>query len=681
MTVLVLSAVRVLVVSVLSSSVLALALSACTGGRTRSSSAVPPVTVLPSADRIRLGQTRLGGPPSCLDDAYCAPGLSRVYGIGLGTGAVALTTTVSTVEALRAGAIDVGAIPSWAPATSDPGIVGLSDDRGLTPANNIVPVVRGPVARNAGAALSGALDEVSAQLSPAGLTVVERALDSGTPPDLAARAWMASHVVAGPTPPPGAPTIKFGAQDDDESRALATLYAGALARDGWSTVVVRLDGGRADALDALDSGRVDVVPEHLAGLVDYLSGFTASATSDVGRTLALLRTELADLELVAMTPAVAGDGTTFTVSRAVASALGLQTLSDLARATGAHTPSTTSTAVEHSSTTSTVAPGLSGTDAPGSSTTLATLGAPATLGGEAPAEPASSGPTLGIGSRGAAVVGLQQRLTELGYYRSYASGLFDQATRRAVVAFQGDQLLITDGALDAPTRRALRTARPAPHPSTAPTTGDPGSVRVPASIGGPNVILPGSALGTVYLAFAGGPSPVTAQVLDLLHRHQATATFFVDAGALARSPDIVRLATQAGNTIGTSAPPHDAFDPISLDLLMRTVTRTQDALGAIVPQTPQCVLAPYGATDPATRQRAAQLGHKVVLWDVDPQDWRRPGADVISEDTLGAVHAGSVVLLHDGGGDRTQTVVALATILDRLAQRGYGVAAIPDCAG
>jgi peptidoglycan/xylan/chitin deacetylase (PgdA/CDA1 family) len=70
------------------------------------------------------------------------------------------------------------------------------------------------------------------------------------------------------------------------------------------------------------------------------------------------------------------------------------------------------------------------------------------------------------------------------------------------------------------------------------------------------------------------------------------------------------------------------------------------------------------------------VGDRIVLWDIDPQDWRRPGVTAISQNVLQAVEPGDTILLHDGGGDRSQTVLALEIILRELSEEGYTFEAI-----
>jgi len=91
---------------------------------------------------------------------------------------------------------------------------------------------------------------------------------------------------------------------------------------------------------------------------------------------------------------------------------------------------------------------------------------------------------------------------------------------------------------------------------------------------------------------------------------------------------------------------------------------------------PFCVRPPRGASDTATREAIGEQGLQIALWDVDPQDWRRPGADVIAQRVLDGVRPGAIVVLHDGGGDRSETVTALEAILTELGARGYAFLAL-----
>ena len=91
----------------------------------------------------------------------------------------------------------------------------------------------------------------------------------------------------------------------------------------------------------------------------------------------------------------------------------------------------------------------------------------------------------------------------------------------------------------------------------------------------------------------------------------------------------------------------------------------------------RCLRPPYGAYDDGVVERLSARGLHTVLWTVDPQDWARPGTDAIVRRTMDQLRPSAVILLHDGGGDRSQTVAALPRILDGLRERGYRV--VPLC--
>jgi peptidoglycan/xylan/chitin deacetylase (PgdA/CDA1 family) len=94
----------------------------------------------------------------------------------------------------------------------------------------------------------------------------------------------------------------------------------------------------------------------------------------------------------------------------------------------------------------------------------------------------------------------------------------------------------------------------------------------------------------------------------------------------------------------------------------------------------RCVRPPYGATNRIVERILSREGLRQVLWTIDTRDWSRPGTKRIVQAATGpSVRAGSIVLLHDGGGDRSETVAALPHIIAALRHQGYAVRSIPGC--
>jgi len=173
----------------------------------------------------------------------------------------------------------------------------------------------------------------------------------------------------------------------------------------------------------------------------------------------------------------------------------------------------------------------------------------------------------------------------------------------------------------------------------------------------------------VYLTFDDGAIRAwTPQILEVLARYDAKATFFVLGQLAERFPDIIQAEVDAGHTVGNHTYDHHTLDGLSRDAFFQEVQDTEEALGGLGTK---CLRPPYGATDAYTRAYAGELGYEIVLWDIDTEDWANPGADQISSTVLTQVFPGAVVLFHDGGGDRAQTVEALSTVLDELRSRGY----------
>ncbi|MEZ5098948.1 MAG: polysaccharide deacetylase family protein [Thermoleophilia bacterium] len=183
---------------------------------------------------------------------------------------------------------------------------------------------------------------------------------------------------------------------------------------------------------------------------------------------------------------------------------------------------------------------------------------------------------------------------------------------------------------------------------------------------------------TVYLTFDDGPVPgSTERVLALLARWDALATFFPIGEQIAMYPELARAEAAAGHAIGSHTWHHENLASAGAGALDATVGASLRALRRATHRTTSCLRPPFGAIAGSTASRAAALGLRLVLWDVDPQDWRLPGSGAIAARVLAGVRPGSIVLLHDGGGPRGGTIAALGTILRVLTARGYRFAALP----
>ena len=179
----------------------------------------------------------------------------------------------------------------------------------------------------------------------------------------------------------------------------------------------------------------------------------------------------------------------------------------------------------------------------------------------------------------------------------------------------------------------------------------------------------------VYLTFDDGPHPTyTPQVLDVLRRNGIRATFFQIGREVYRYGPLTTSAYQRGHSVQNHTWSHVDLRRQSWTGFRQQIVDTDRFIRARTGVTPRCLRPPYGATDALVRLRAASLGKTIKLWSVDPRDWQRPGAWVIANRVLSQVRPGSVILLHDGGGNRSQTVAALWTIIRNLKARGYSFA-------
>ena len=175
------------------------------------------------------------------------------------------------------------------------------------------------------------------------------------------------------------------------------------------------------------------------------------------------------------------------------------------------------------------------------------------------------------------------------------------------------------------------------------------------------------------LTFDDGPNPAyTPQIVAELAAARVPATFFTLGYEGAARPDLLQAEARAGNSVEDHTWDHPSLPRLSPTAIASQLARTADLIQQAVGVRPKCFRPPYEATNSVVTSVAASLGLVQVLWNVDPTDWRRPGVDTIVANVLShATGHDVVILLHDGGGDRSQTVAALPRIISGLRARGY----------
>lgn len=186
-------------------------------------------------------------------------------------------------------------------------------------------------------------------------------------------------------------------------------------------------------------------------------------------------------------------------------------------------------------------------------------------------------------------------------------------------------------------------------------------------------------LSVVALTFDDGPSPrFTPQVLTLLLQQGVPATFFVVGREAERFPALVRQVVADGFTVGNHTWNH-IMTPMDPAQAAWEVERTERLLHRLTGEVPSLFRPPGGELNTGVAGYAQRQGRTVVTWDVDPRDYA-PGQDAggIAAQVLAQVRPGSIILLHDGGGDRSATVAALAQIIPALRERGFGFVSLSD---
>jgi peptidoglycan-N-acetylglucosamine deacetylase len=197
-------------------------------------------------------------------------------------------------------------------------------------------------------------------------------------------------------------------------------------------------------------------------------------------------------------------------------------------------------------------------------------------------------------------------------------------------------------------------------------------------------VAPGTPYGpnekVVALTFDDGPSPVyTPEILSVLTADHAPASFQIIGEEGAQYPGILRREAADGMELVNRTWTHVDLVTLPAPRWGSQVDNTDALLESVTGHPVRCLRPPHDEVDATVVAELGQRGLAELNWDIDPSDYLQPGASVIAERVLSALRPGAVVLLHDGGGDRSQTVAALPSIIAGIHAAGYRI--VPVCGG
>jgi len=176
----------------------------------------------------------------------------------------------------------------------------------------------------------------------------------------------------------------------------------------------------------------------------------------------------------------------------------------------------------------------------------------------------------------------------------------------------------------------------------------------------------------IALTFDDGPNPFyTPQVLAILKQYGVKATFFDVGYLVADYPNIVRTEYSNGNVVANHSWSHPDLTYLSEQAIQSQLTSTTNIIQTTIGVRPTFFRPPYGAMNNTVLAQARNLHYTTVLWDGSAADWTLPGVNFIVRTILQYVRNGAILLLHDGGGNRAQTVAALPIIITTLKNHGF----------
>jgi len=179
----------------------------------------------------------------------------------------------------------------------------------------------------------------------------------------------------------------------------------------------------------------------------------------------------------------------------------------------------------------------------------------------------------------------------------------------------------------------------------------------------------------VALTFDDGPSEYTPGFLSVLGEKHVHGTFFEIGQEMAGRESTMRQILSEGDEIGNHTMHHTEYPGYA------NIAPTTSLIESITHFRPCLFRPPGGAVDSSVIAAAGVDGLRTITWDVDPADWSNPGSAAVYSRIVDAAQPGSIILMHDGGGDRSGTLAALPSIIDTLRARGYRFDTVTELLG
>lgn len=174
----------------------------------------------------------------------------------------------------------------------------------------------------------------------------------------------------------------------------------------------------------------------------------------------------------------------------------------------------------------------------------------------------------------------------------------------------------------------------------------------------------------IAMTFDDGPNEkLTPELLDILADRRLHATFFVVGENAEAHPEILQRAVREGHEIGNHSWTHPAFAKMRDESVRRELQKTDDAIRTAIGTRPVLMRPPYGSITSRQKQWIySEFGYRIILWDVDPLDWKRPGPAVVTSRIVRGARPGSIILSHD---IHPGTIKAMPAAFDQLLAKGF----------